>query len=80
MDFLSQRTLREKLMSYLSDAAEKNGKVNFTIPYSRQELADYLHVDRSALSRELSKMRRDGVIDFNKNVFKLNKPQGNYFL
>lgn len=67
---LSQRRLREKLLSYLSDAAlgQKGGE--FTIPFNRQELADYLSVDRSALSSELCRLRREGVLECCKNRFR----------
>jgi len=66
-----QRTTREKVLSYLSQCLRKNGSNPFTIPYSRQQLADYLCVDRSALSHELSRLRDDGLIKFRKNQFEL---------
>jgi len=72
LDHLSRRTTREKLISYLSEEAKKQNVSSFTIPFDRQQLADYLSVDRSALSNELSKMRKDGLITFRKNVFSLN--------
>jgi CRP-like cAMP-binding protein len=68
---LSKRTTREKVLAYLSAEAQKAGKNFFDIPFSRQEMADYLSVDRSAMSSELSKMREDGLIDFERNHFKL---------
>ena len=68
---LSQRSIREKLISYLTEQAKKSNGAQFSIPYNRQELADFLSVDRSALSNELCKMRREGLLDFNKNYFKL---------
>jgi CRP-like cAMP-binding protein len=71
IEFTSKRTTREKLMAYLSSEAQKAGSSRFTIPYSRQELADYLSVDRSAMSAELGKLRDDGVLGFNKNRFEL---------
>lgn len=67
---LTERTTRDKLISYLSEQAHSAGKNSFTIPFNRQELADYLSVDRSAMSNELSKMRREGIIDFYKNSFR----------
>ena len=67
---LSQRRLREKLLSYLSDAALGQKEGEFTIPYNRQELADYLSVDRSALSSELCRLRREGVLECCKNRFR----------
>lgn len=68
---IMQRTLRDKLLSYLSKCARREGKSAFDIPYSRQELADYLCVDRSALSHELSRLQKAGAIEFKKNHFKL---------
>lgn len=65
----SKRTTREKLLSYLSDEAKKNGSSTFEIPFNRQQLADYLSVDRSAMSNELSKMRDAGILTFEKNRF-----------
>lgn len=68
---VTPRTIRGRLMSYLSDQATRHAdeKGVFHIPYSRQQLADYLCVDRSALSTELNNMRREGLIDFEKNAF-----------
>lgn len=63
------RALRDRLISYLSEQAIANGSTHFTIPYNRQQLADYLGVDRSAMSHELSKMQQDGWIAFRKNEF-----------
>ena len=71
MRILSQKTTREKLMCYLNDYSEKVGKNKFKIPFSRSELADYLSVDRSAMSRELGKLRDEGYIRFNKNEFEI---------
>jgi CRP-like cAMP-binding protein len=68
---ISKRTTREKLLSYLSAEAQKNGSNRFEIPFNRQELADYLAVDRSAMSSELGKMRAEGLIDFDRNHFVL---------
>jgi len=69
----SHRTIRARLMSYLSLEAIKAGSRTFTIPYNRQQLADYLGVDRSALSNELGKMRREGLLETTKNQFKLSE-------
>lgn len=66
---ISNRTTREKLLSYLSDEAKRNKSASFSIPFNRQQLADFLSVDRSAMSNELSKMRNEGLIQFNKNHF-----------
>lgn len=71
IEHLSKRTTREKLLSYLSAQAQAAGSNQFTIPFSRQQLADYLIVDRSAMSHELCKLRDDGVLSFHKNRFTL---------
>ncbi|MBO5066111.1 MAG: Crp/Fnr family transcriptional regulator [Clostridia bacterium] len=68
---ISKRTTREKLISYLSEEAKSQNSASFTIPFNRQQLADFLSVDRSAMSNELCKMRDDGLIEFKKNSFKL---------
>lgn len=71
---VTPRTIRGRLMSFLSDrAAEADAHGVFRIPYTRQQLADYLCVDRSALSHELSKMRDEGIIGFEKNAFWFEK-------
>lgn len=67
------KTIRGRLISYFSQMAAETGGREFTIPFSRQELADYIGVDRSALSAELSKMQKDGILTYRKNEFKLNK-------
>lgn len=71
LGYMSERTTREKLIAYLSDEAKRNNSSSFSIPFNRQQLADYLSVDRSALSNELSKMRNDGLLKFCKNRFEL---------
>lgn len=71
IEHLSKRTTREKVLSYLMEQAQRQGGKYFTVPFNRQELADYLLVDRSALSSELSKLRAEGVLEFYKNEFKL---------
>lgn len=68
---ISKRTTREKLISYLSEEAKRQNSASFTIPFNRQQLADFLSVDRSAMSNELCKMRDDGFLTFEKNQFKL---------
>ena len=65
------KTIRGRLLSYLSDQAVRAGSRSFTIPFDRQQLADYLGVERSALSHELGKMRREGLLRFRKNFFQL---------
>jgi len=71
IEVISKRTTREKLLAYLSAEAKKAGSNRFQIPFSRQELADYLSVDRSAMSAELSKLRADGILTVHKNQFEL---------
>ena len=66
---LSQKGLRERIMTYLSMQASKRHTESFTIPFSREELASFLCVNRSALSHELSRMKQEGFIDFRKNRF-----------
>ncbi len=61
--YMSEKTTREKLMSYLMDQAKQQKRAEFTIPYDRQSLADYLGVERSAMSAEISKLKKEGVID-----------------
>lgn len=68
---MSRRTTREKLISYLSEEAKKYGSPSFSIPFNRQQLADFLSVDRSAMSGELCRMRDEGLLKFNKNRFEL---------
>ncbi len=65
----SSKTIRGRLLSYFSECVKKSGSDSFQIPYSRQQLADYLGVDRSALCKELSKMQQDGLIRYQKNQF-----------
>lgn len=69
IEIISQRSIRSRLMEYLSQQAQLNGSNKFEIPYNRQQLADYLAVDRSALSTELGRMSKDGLIEFKKNKF-----------
>ncbi|MBE6635818.1 MAG: Crp/Fnr family transcriptional regulator [Ruminococcaceae bacterium] len=71
LEVTSQRTTREKLLSYLELKANELGTQSFDIPYDRQELADYLEVDRSGLSAEIGKLRREGVIECRKNHFEI---------
>lgn len=71
MRILSCKTTKEKLMTYLSDYSERVGKNKFRIPFSRNELADFLSVDRSAMSRELGKLRDEGYLKYHKNEFEL---------
>lgn len=68
---LSKRTIAERLISYLGKAADAAGSDEFSIPFDRQGLADYLCVDRSALSAEIGKLSRAGILTSSKNRFKL---------
>ncbi|MCR5640289.1 MAG: Crp/Fnr family transcriptional regulator [Lachnospiraceae bacterium] len=70
---LAQNTTREKLLAYLSDEAKAAGKNDFHINMDRQDLADYLSVERSAMCAELSRMQKDGLIRYNKNNFTIKK-------
>ena len=66
---ISPRTIRERILSYLNTISLQKHSTEFDIPFDRQQLADYLNVDRSALSNELSKLQNNGVITFRKNHF-----------
>ncbi len=68
---MSGRTTRAKLISYLSEESKRQGSSAFYVPFNRQQLADYLSVDRSAMSNELCKMRDGGLIRFEKSRFEL---------
>ena len=68
---MSKRSTRAKLLSYLSEEAKRHNSRHFTIPFTRQQLADFLCVDRSAMSNELCKMRDEGLLIFDKNEFTL---------
>ncbi len=71
LNILSKRTTKEKLLSYLSSIAKKENSAAFTIPYNRQQLADYLGVERSALCAEISRLSRDGVLKTERSFFRL---------
>ena len=73
IDFMSRRTTKEKIMAYLYSEAERAGSNSFTIPFDRQALADYLGVERSAMSSEIGKLRDEGVIEVDKSYFKILK-------
>ena len=70
-EILCKKTLRSKILAYLEQEARNNGSHRFTIPFNRTDLANYLDADRSALTRELARMREEGLIDYNKNTFEL---------
>lgn len=71
IEVISKKTLREKIMAYLSYEAHQQGTKYFEVPLGRVELADYLCTDRSALTRELTNMKDEGILDFDKNMFRL---------
>lgn len=73
-DCLIKPTIRDKVLTFLAEFAHHAGSRSFTIPMGRDAMAEYLDVDRSALSRELSWMKRDGLIDYEKNWFNLRAP------
>ncbi len=70
---MSKKTIRGKLLSYFESQAKKQNSNYFDLPFNKTELAEYLSVDRSAMSTELSKMKEDGLIDFDKRQFRLIK-------
>jgi CRP-like cAMP-binding protein len=71
LEHIGKKTTREKLLSYLKEQAKTASSSRFAIPFDRQELADYLGVERSAMSAELGRMKDEGLLDFNKNRFEL---------
>ena len=73
MEHLTKRTTREKLLSYLSEQARLQKSRSFAIPFNRQELADYLSVERSALSAEMSRLKAEGILGYRKNHFNLTR-------
>lgn len=68
-EILCKKTLRSKILAYLEQEARNNASREFTIPFNRTDLANYLDADRSALTRELARMKEEGIIDYNKNTF-----------
>lgn len=76
MMHIASKSIRDRLLSYLSEQALEHGSAQFAIPFSRQQLADYLGVDRSALSNELSKMQKEGLMSYYKNEFALSSDFG----
>jgi CRP-like cAMP-binding protein len=71
LSHMTKRSTREKLLSYLSLESQRRGSAAFDIPFNRQQLADYLSVERSAMSSELGRLRDEGVLSFDKNHFHL---------
>lgn len=70
-DYLAQRTTRQRLLVYLSEQAQRAGSAEFTIPFNRQQLADFLSVERSAMSAELSRMQAEGLLETERSWFHL---------
>ncbi len=73
IDIMSKKTLREKIGTYLMQQAGIHNSVYFTISLGRVQLAEYLNADRSALTRELNHMKEEGLIDFDRNTFRILK-------
>lgn len=71
VDYLAQRTTRQRLLVYLSEQAQRAGSAEFTIPFNRQQLADFLSVERSAMSAELSRMQAEGLLETERSHFRL---------
>ena len=71
VEVISKRSLREKILAYLSLQAQTHGCRYFEVPLGRVELAEFLCADRSALTRELVKMKEEGIIDYDKNCFRI---------
>ncbi len=71
MEITSKRTTREKILAYLHTQAKRTGALSFEIPFDRQELADFLEVDRSGLSSEIGKLKKDGIIEVERKRFTL---------
>ena len=73
VEFVSQRTTRQKLLAYLSEEGRRKKSAEFEIPFNRQQLADFLAVERSAMSAELSKLQKEGILEYRKNRFLLKE-------
>ena len=71
VEVVTKKTLREKILAYLSQQAQQHGGSYFEIPLGRMELAEYLCADRSALTRELNAMKEEGILDYDRNMFRL---------
>lgn len=70
---MTAKSIRAKVMTFLSAEARKHGNKEFSVPFDRQQMADYLNVERSALSKELAKMQKEGILNFHKNHFCLHR-------
>ena len=69
--YISHKTIRDRIQSYLEDQESLHDSNEFEISFNREQLADFLCVDRSALSRELSHMKKEGIIDYKRNWFRV---------
>ena len=76
IQILSKKTIREKLTVYFGELSSACGKDVFEIPMNREDMASYIGADRAAMSRELSRMKRDGIIDYHKNTVRLIRKIG----
>lgn len=73
---ITPKQVRARVMTYLSSEAIRRGSRTVTIPFDRQQMADYLNVERSALSKELGRMKKEGILDYHKNTFQLLRGEG----
>lgn len=71
--YTSPKSIRGRLMTYFSDRVKQTGSYTITVPFNRQQLADFLGVDRSSMCNELSKMQRDGLLAYEKNTFRIKE-------
>lgn len=71
LEIVTKRTTREKLLTFFDDFVQQSGSLRFSIPYNRQQLADYLGVSRCAMVTEMTRMKEDGLIDFSGNEFEI---------
>ena len=72
---ITPKQVRARVMTYLSSESIRRGSRTVTIPFDRQQMADYLNVERSALSKELGRMKKEGILDYHKNTFQLLKAE-----
>lgn len=70
---IASKSIRTRVMTYLSSEAVRCGSMEFTVPFDRQQMADYLNVERSALSKELGRMQKEGILTFRRNKFHLHR-------
>lgn len=71
MYYLSHKTIRGRLEAYLLDCADKSGSLTVNLPFNRREMAEFLCMDRTAMQREMAKMKEEGILDYYKNTFKI---------